>query len=111
MVNTGIGELPPGAELSDSDDYDHVDVNDPHRALNIDLDLPLRDDERLPVSEHRVNENNLVQETTESKGKKKEKVICFFFCLKSYNILNIHFIFNKEVISSKLNIVLLYFVY
>ncbi|XP_068968798.1 AP-3 complex subunit delta-1 [Bombus flavifrons] len=73
VVNTGIGELPPGAELSDSDDYDHVDVNDPHRALNIDLDLPLRDDERLPVSEHRVNENNLVQETTESKGKKKEK--------------------------------------
>lgn len=104
-MNTGIGELPPGAELSDSDDYDHVDVNDPHRALNIDLDLPLRDDERLPVSEHRVNE------TTESKGKKKEKVICFFICLKSYNILNINFIFNKEVISSKLNIVLLYFVY
>lgn len=104
-MNTGIGELPPGAELSDSDDYDHVDVNDPHRALNIDLDLPLRDDERLPVSEHRVNE------TTESKGKKKEKVICFFICLKSYNILNINLIFNKEVISSKLNIVLLYFVY
>lgn len=73
VVNTGIGELPPGAELSDSDEYDHVDVNDPHRALNIDLDLPLRDDERLPVLEHRVIENNLIQETTESKGKKKEK--------------------------------------
>ncbi|KAF3420160.1 hypothetical protein E2986_09410 [Frieseomelitta varia] len=73
VVNTGIGELPPGAELSDSDEYDHVDVNDPHRALNIDLDLPLREDERLPVLEHRVIENNLIQETTESKGKKKEK--------------------------------------
>ncbi|XP_076242708.1 adaptor-related protein complex 3, delta 1 subunit-like garnet [Calliopsis andreniformis] len=73
MVNTGIGELPPGAELSDSDNYDHVDENDPHRALNIDLDMPLRDDERLPVLEHRVAENNLLQENIESKGKKKEK--------------------------------------
>ncbi|CAL7935163.1 unnamed protein product [Xylocopa violacea] len=74
VVNTGIGELPPGAELSDSDDYDQVDVNDPHRALNINLDLPLRDDERLPVLEHRVIENNnLLQDSTESKGKKKEK--------------------------------------
>lgn len=66
VVNTGVGELPSGAELSDSDDYDQVDINDPHRALNIDLDVPLRDDERLPVLEHRVIENN--------KGKKKEKV-------------------------------------
>lgn len=85
MVNTGIGELPPGAELSDSDDYDQVDVNDPHRALNIDLDMPLREDERLPVLEHRVVENNLVQENVESKGKKKEKVIfCFSFFFLVY---------------------------
>lgn len=96
-MNTGIGELPPGAELSDSDEYDHVDVNDPHRALNIDLDLPLRDDERLPVLEHRVIENNLIQETTESKGKKKEKVIFLFsFCLKTCNILNIHFFYKRN---------------
>ncbi|XP_076636693.1 adaptor-related protein complex 3, delta 1 subunit-like garnet isoform X2 [Colletes latitarsis] len=73
VVNTGIGELPPGAELSDSDDYDKVDANDPHRALNIDLDMPLREDERLPVLEHRVLENNLIQESTEIKGNKKEK--------------------------------------
>ncbi|XP_017791921.1 PREDICTED: AP-3 complex subunit delta-1 [Habropoda laboriosa] len=65
VVNTGIGELPPGAELSDSDDYDQVDINDPHRALNIDLDLPLRDDERLPVLEHRGHK----------KSKKKVKEI------------------------------------
>lgn len=78
MVNTGIGELPPGAELSDSDDYDKVDANDPHRALNIDLDMPLRDDERLPVLEHRVIENNLIQENVEIKAKKKEKVIFHF---------------------------------
>lgn len=84
VVNTGIGELPPGAELSDSDDYDQVDINDPHRALNINLDLPLRDDERLPVLEHRVIENNLNQEVTESKGKKKEKVI---FCLFLFKVV------------------------
>lgn len=100
-MNTGIGELPPGAELSDSDEYDHVDVNDPHRALNIDLDLPLRDDERLPVLEHRVIENNLIQETTESKGKKKEKVIfLFFFCLKTCNILNINFFIKKLLVQN-----------
>lgn len=73
IVNTGIGELPPGAEISDSDDYDLVDANDPHRALNIDLDMPLREDERLPVLEHRVIENNITKKI-EGKGGKKEKV-------------------------------------
>lgn len=73
IVNTGIGELPPGAEISDSDDYDLVDSSDPHRALNIDLDIPLRDDEKLPVLEHRVIENNITQKA-EEKGNKKDKV-------------------------------------
>ncbi|XP_070155336.1 AP-3 complex subunit delta-1 isoform X2 [Polyergus mexicanus] len=72
IVNTGIGELPPGAEISDSDDYDLVDANDPHRALNIDLDMPLREDERLPVLEHRVIENDTTKKI-EEKGSKKEK--------------------------------------
>lgn len=70
IVKTGIGELPPGAEISDSDEYDLVDANDPHRALNIDLDMPLREDERLPVLEHRVIENNVTKKT-EEKGSKK----------------------------------------
>lgn len=77
IVNTGIGELPPGAEISDSDDYDLVDANDPHRALNIDLDMPLREDERLPVLEHRVIENDTTKKI-EEKGSKKEKVNFFF---------------------------------
>ncbi|CAL1684950.1 unnamed protein product [Lasius platythorax] len=72
IVNTGVGELPPGAEISDSDDYDLVDANDPHRALNIDLDMPLREDERLPVLEHRVIENDTTKKI-EEKGSKKEK--------------------------------------
>ncbi|XP_076298651.1 adaptor-related protein complex 3, delta 1 subunit-like garnet [Lasioglossum baleicum] len=75
VVKTGMGELPPGAEVSDSDDYDLVDANDPHRALNIDLDMPLREDERLPVLEHRIIENNMKQEgDVDIKEKKKEKV-------------------------------------
>ncbi|GAB1868903.1 AP-3 complex subunit delta-1 [Camponotus japonicus] len=72
IVNTGVGELPPGAEISDSDDYDLIDANDPHRALNIDLDMPLREDERLPVLEHRVIENDTTKKIDE-KGRKKEK--------------------------------------
>ncbi|XP_078041110.1 adaptor-related protein complex 3, delta 1 subunit-like garnet [Augochlora pura] len=73
VVNTGVGELPPGAEISDSDDYDLIDANDPHRALNIDLDMPLREDERLPVLEHRISENSMKQENTDVKEKKKGK--------------------------------------
>lgn len=37
-VNTFI-EMPEGASLSDNDDKDKYDVDDPHRALDIDLDL------------------------------------------------------------------------
>lgn len=74
MVNTGIGELPPGAEFSDGDDYDAADINDPHRALDIDLDMPLRDDERLPVLEHRIVENNLNDEVPDIKKSKNDKV-------------------------------------
>lgn len=51
QVNRGRGELPEGAEESDGEGGgDHcggVD-NDPHRALDINLDEPLRDEERLP---------------------------------------------------------------
>ncbi|XP_071558191.1 AP-3 complex subunit delta-1 [Temnothorax nylanderi] len=72
VVNTGIGELPPGAEISDSDEYDLVDANDPHRALNIDLDMPLREDERLPVLEHRVIENKITKKAEEKENKKEK---------------------------------------
>ncbi|XP_034947405.1 AP-3 complex subunit delta-1 [Chelonus insularis] len=73
-INTGIGELPPGAELSDNEDTNLTDINDPHRALNIDLDIPLREDERLPVLEHRISENTNKSDNTMSREKsKKEK--------------------------------------
>jgi len=86
IVNTGIGELPPGAEISDSDEYDLVDSNDPHRALNIDLDMPLREDERLPVLEHRVTENKITKKL-EEKENKKEKVNFFLYNINKYNII------------------------
>lgn len=37
LVNTTI-EMPEGATLTDNEDQ-QVDVNDPHRALDIDLDM------------------------------------------------------------------------
>ncbi|XP_058128054.1 AP-3 complex subunit delta [Anopheles ziemanni] len=43
VVNTVI-ELPEGAILSDSEDKNNDDPDDPHRALDIDLDAPFDDD-------------------------------------------------------------------
>ncbi|XP_063311946.1 AP-3 complex subunit delta-1 isoform X2 [Pelobates fuscus] len=43
-------EMPENALPSDDDDKD---PNDPYRALDIDLDKPLADTERLPVQRHR----------------------------------------------------------
>lgn len=74
LVNKGIGELPPGAALSDSDDNELKDVNDPHRALNIDLDIPLREDEQLPVSEHRSPNINIINDKSDKTVSKPEKV-------------------------------------
>uniref|UniRef100_A0A182Q5E6 AP-3 complex subunit delta n=1 Tax=Anopheles farauti TaxID=69004 RepID=A0A182Q5E6_9DIPT len=48
VVNTVI-ELPEGAILSDTEDKNNADPNDPHRALDIDLDAPFEDD--YPASE------------------------------------------------------------
>lgn len=60
VVNTDIGEMPEGAELSDADDKDDRPQDDPHRALDIDLDEPLRDEEKLPVRSHRALDNYLI---------------------------------------------------
>jgi len=85
-VSTFI-EMPEGASLSDNDDKDKHDINDPHRALDIDLDLPLRTDEILPKQSYkRFNEippklaaNNEIRteainaEKPSSRGKKEKK--------------------------------------
>lgn len=48
VVNTSVGEMPEGARFSDDDDDDR-NADDPHRALDIDLEQPLHEEERLPA--------------------------------------------------------------
>ena len=38
VVNRDIGEMPEGACISDEDEKDSRPLDDPHRALDIDLD-------------------------------------------------------------------------
>ncbi|XP_029074259.1 AP-3 complex subunit delta-1 isoform X4 [Monodon monoceros] len=71
-------EMPENALPSDEDDKD---PNDPYRALDIDLDKPLADSEKLPVQKHRDAETSksperqdvTVVEKKSKKPKKKEK--------------------------------------
>lgn len=53
MVDIVTEEMPENALPSDDDDKD---PNDPHKALDIDLDKPLADTEKLPVRSHRAAE-------------------------------------------------------
>ncbi|XP_027981895.1 AP-3 complex subunit delta-1 [Eumetopias jubatus] len=50
QVDIVTEEMPENALPSDEDDKD---PNDPYRALDIDLDRPLADSEKLPVQKHR----------------------------------------------------------
>lgn len=38
-VVSSLIEMPEGASISDTDDKDQNDVDDPHRALDIDLEM------------------------------------------------------------------------
>ncbi|KAM8875454.1 AP-3 complex subunit delta-1 isoform 2-T2 [Spinachia spinachia] len=53
MVDIVTEEMPENALPSDDDEKD---PNDPHKALDIDLDKPLADSEKLPVRSHRAAE-------------------------------------------------------
>ncbi|ERE72417.1 AP-3 complex subunit delta-1 isoform 1 [Cricetulus griseus] len=71
-------EMPENALPSDEDDKD---PNDPYRALDIDLDKPLADSEKLPIQKHRnaetvkspEKEGTPGVEKKSKKPKKKEK--------------------------------------
>eukprot|EP00062_Callorhinchus_milii_P013505 gi/632961682/ref/XP_007896896.1/ PREDICTED: AP-3 complex subunit delta-1 [Callorhinchus milii] len=66
-------EMPENALPSDDDDKD---PNDPYKALDIDLDKPLADNEKLPVRTHRVAEKTSPEIETppaEEKSKKPSK--------------------------------------
>uniref|UniRef100_A0A8C2A4I5 AP-3 complex subunit delta-1 n=1 Tax=Cyprinus carpio TaxID=7962 RepID=A0A8C2A4I5_CYPCA len=80
QVDIVTEEMPENALPSDDDDKD---PNDPHKALDIDLDKPLADSEKLPVRTHRpevlkspaedrVNET-IPQETKKRSGKEKKE--------------------------------------
>nr|CAD7586612.1 unnamed protein product [Timema genevievae] len=77
VVNTDIGEMPEGAQLSDGDEHDSRPSDDPHKALDIDLDEPLRDEEKLPVRAHRLADfaptTDLVVKEKTKKHRNKEK--------------------------------------
>ncbi|XP_021561265.1 AP-3 complex subunit delta-1 isoform X3 [Neomonachus schauinslandi] len=78
QVDIVTEEMPENALPSDEDDKD---PNDPYRALDIDLDKPLADSEKLPVQKHRNVDNSKsadkedvpVVEKKIKKPKKKEK--------------------------------------
>uniref|UniRef100_A0A670K3W1 AP-3 complex subunit delta-1 n=1 Tax=Podarcis muralis TaxID=64176 RepID=A0A670K3W1_PODMU len=64
-------EMPENALPSDEDDKD---PNDPYKALDIDLDKPLADSEKLPVQRHRnANDLKSPQEAEVLPAEKKSK--------------------------------------
>uniref|UniRef100_A0A8C6S0Z0 AP-3 complex subunit delta-1 n=1 Tax=Nannospalax galili TaxID=1026970 RepID=A0A8C6S0Z0_NANGA len=63
-------EMPENALPSDEDDKD---PNDPYRALDIDLDKPLADSEKLPVQKHRNAETSKSLEKKDAPTEKKSK--------------------------------------
>uniref|UniRef100_A0A8D2DMC9 AP-3 complex subunit delta-1 n=1 Tax=Sciurus vulgaris TaxID=55149 RepID=A0A8D2DMC9_SCIVU len=78
QVDIVTEEMPENALPSDEDDKD---PNDPYRALDVDLDRPLADSEKLPVQKHRNAETSKspqkedvpLVEKKSKKPKKKEK--------------------------------------
>lgn len=82
-VNRGVGEMPEGARSTDDEDEKRRSGgNEQFKALNIDLDEPLRPEERLPVLHHRItppplpskNANPEMQTTNSTKTNVKKSV-------------------------------------
>uniref|UniRef100_A0A914VDM2 AP-3 complex subunit delta n=1 Tax=Plectus sambesii TaxID=2011161 RepID=A0A914VDM2_9BILA len=77
QVNRADGEMPEGAKSTDDEEEGTKKKNgtgDPYKALDMDLDQPLREDERLPVAQHRVASLDLGHPAgLKSKADKKTK--------------------------------------
>uniref|UniRef100_A0A669QBF4 AP-3 complex subunit delta-1 n=1 Tax=Phasianus colchicus TaxID=9054 RepID=A0A669QBF4_PHACC len=69
-------EMPENALPSDEDDKD---PNDPYKALDIDLDKPLADSEKLPVQRHR-NAEALKTPDSEAPPVEKKTLMVHIFC-------------------------------
>ncbi|XP_049804898.1 AP-3 complex subunit delta-1 isoform X1 [Schistocerca nitens] len=70
LVNTDKGEMPEGAQSSE-DDTDTRPNDDPHRALDINLDEPLREDETLAVPHSHSASNVSTKKDSNDLSKKK----------------------------------------
>lgn len=73
------GEQPEGAPPSDDDPHDPRDHHDdPHRALDLDLDIPLREEELLTTRVRQYpspNASGTLEKKSKSKKKTAEKVL------------------------------------
>uniref|UniRef100_A0A8W7Q0L6 AP-3 complex subunit delta n=1 Tax=Anopheles coluzzii TaxID=1518534 RepID=A0A8W7Q0L6_ANOCL len=72
VVNTVI-ELPEGAILSDTEDKNNADPNDPHRALDIDLDAPFEDDYPQEMKRKAANQRSHPGGTTTTDSKHRSR--------------------------------------
>jgi len=75
IVNRDVGEMPDGAEDSDGAIDVQKDINDPHTALNIDLDVP-EIERPLPVEEkkHKKKKKEKEKKKKSEKSKKLKKL-------------------------------------
>lgn len=71
VVNRDIGEMPDGAEDSDGAIDIQKDVNDPHTALDIDLDVP--EIERPPPVEEKKHKKKKKEKERKKKSEKSKK--------------------------------------
>ncbi|XP_055327489.1 AP-3 complex subunit delta-1-like isoform X2 [Paramacrobiotus metropolitanus] len=72
QVNRGAGEMPEGATWSDHEE----NANDPYKALDIDIQSPLRAEERLPIYVHRRvanQETSPMEKEEDPVGKERRK--------------------------------------
>lgn len=66
-------DVPEGVSPSDNEDDNSKSADDPHKLLDINLDEPLRDDEKLPVRTHRIVDETSPQLQLESRDKVKDR--------------------------------------
>lgn len=70
-VNRDVGEMPDGAEDSDGAIDIQKDINDPHTALDIDLDIP--EIERPPLAEEKKHKKKKKEKEKKKKNEKSKK--------------------------------------
>lgn len=72
VVNKAM-ELPEGASLSDNDDKNELDLNDPHRALDINLEDEFYTFPSSTTQQHSKTSEKLSKESTKEKSHRKKK--------------------------------------